>query len=66
MEQYVIMTRLFNNFYTAFTFYLLAMPSLAAAGRPRLSETQPKLFVFETSYYAFCGGYCFEYVASQK
>ena len=41
------------------------MHSLATASRPRLSETEPKLFVFEISCYAFCGRYCFEYVALQ-
>ena len=39
------------------------MPPLAAASRSRLLETEPKLFAFETSYYAFCGRYCFESVA---
>ena len=39
------------------------MHPLAAASRSRLLETEPKLFVFETSYYAFCGQYCFESVA---
>ena len=38
----------------------------AAASRPRLSETVPKLFGFETSCYAFCGRYCIESVASQN
>ena len=33
----------------------LAMHSLTAASRPRLSETEPKWFVFETSCYAFGG-----------
>ena len=33
----------------------LAMHSLAAASRPRLSETVPKWFMFENSYYAFAG-----------
>ena len=36
-----------------------------AASRSILLETEPKLFVFETSYYAFCGRYCFESVASK-
>ena len=40
------------------------MHPLAAASRSRLLETEPKLFLFETSYYAFCGRYCFESVAS--
>ena len=40
------------------------MHPLAAASRSRLLATEPKLFVFETSYYAFCGRYCFESVAS--
>ena len=31
------------------------MHSLASASRPRLSETEPKLFVFETSCYALGG-----------
>ena len=44
----------------------LAMHSFAAASRPRLSETEPKLVVFETSCYAFCGRHCIEFVASQK
>ena len=45
--------------------YILDMHPLAAASRSRLLETEPKLFVFETSYYALiCGRYCFEYVAS--
>ena len=35
------------------------------ASRSRLLETEPKLFVFETLYYAFCGRYCFESVASK-
>ena len=43
----------------------LDMHPLAAASRSRLLETEPKLFVFETSYYAFCGRYCFESVASK-
>ena len=30
-----------------------------AASRSRLLEREPKLFVFETLYYAFCGQYCF-------
>ena len=34
---------------------LLAMHSLADVSRPRLSETEPKWFVFETSCYAFGG-----------
>ena len=42
------------------------MHLLAAACRSRLLKTEPKLFVFETSYYAFCGRYCFESVALQK
>ena len=47
------------------------MHPLAAASRSRLLETEPKLFVFETSYYAFCGRYynkynIYKYVASQK
>ena len=29
------------------------MHSLAAAGRPRMTETEPKRFMFETSSYAF-------------
>ena len=35
--------------------YKLDMYSLAAGSRSRLLETEPKLFVFETSYYAFGG-----------
>ena len=35
--------------------YILAMHSLAASSRPRLSETAPKWFMFETSCYAFGG-----------
>ena len=31
--------------------------TITAASRSRLLETGPKLFVFETSYYAFCGQY---------
>ena len=46
-------------------FTKLDMHLLAAASRSRLLETEPKLFVFETLYYAFCGRYCFEYVASK-
>ena len=38
---------------------ILDMDLLAVASRSRLLETEPKLFVFETSYYAFCGRYCF-------
>ena len=44
------------------SFTLLAMHSLAAASRPRLSETEPIWVVFETSCCAFGG----ESVASQK
>ena len=44
-------------------FDVLAMHPLAAGSRSRLLETEPKLFVFETSYYAFRGRYCFESVA---
>ena len=33
----------------------LATHSLAAASRPRLSETEPKWFMFETSCYAYGG-----------
>ena len=44
----------------------LAMHSPAAASRPRLSETDPKLFVFETSCYAFSVRYCIESVALQN
>ena len=44
----------------------LAMHSLAAVGRPRLSETEFKWFVFETSCYAFCGRYCIESVGLRK
>ena len=44
---------------------VIDMHPLAAASRSRLLETEPKLFVFATSYYAFCGRYCFEYVASK-
>ena len=43
----------------------LDMLPLVAASRSRLLETEPKLCVFETSYYAFCGRYCFESVASK-
>ena len=43
----------------------LDMHPLEAASRSRLLETEPKLFVFETSHYAFCGRYCFESVASK-
>ena len=35
--------------------YVLAMHSLAAASRPRLSETEPNWFMFKTSSYAFGG-----------
>ena len=35
------------------------MHPLASTSRSRLLERDPKLFVFETSYYAFCGRYCF-------
>ena len=42
------------------------MHSLVAASRPRLSETEPKLFVFETSCNAFCVRYCIESVVSQN
>ena len=42
------------------------MHPLAATSHARLLQTRPKLFVFETSYYAFCGRYCFESVASEK
>ena len=42
------------------------MHTLAVASRSRLFETEPKLFVFETSYYAFCGRYCFECVVFAK
>ena len=38
-----------NTPYSVFCFIILAMHSLPAAGRPRLSETEPKWFVFETS-----------------
>ena len=38
---------------------VLDMHPLAVASRSRLLEREPKLFVFETSYYAFCGRYCF-------
>ena len=41
------------------TLQLLDMHPLAATSHSRLLETDPKLFVFETSYYAFCGQYCF-------
>ena len=41
----------------------LAMDLVAAA---RLSETEPTLFVLETSRYAFGGRYCIESVTSQK
>ena len=37
----------------ATSLYWLDMHPLAAASRSRLLETEPKLFVFETSYYAF-------------
>ena len=37
--------------------FLLDMHPLAAASRSRLLETEPKLFVLETSHYAFCGRY---------
>ena len=47
------------------TFIALDMHPLAAASCSRLLETETKLFVFETSYYAFCGRYCFESVASK-
>ena len=36
-----------------YVFNQLAMHSLAAASRPRMSETEPKWFMFETSSYAF-------------
>ena len=42
-----------------YSFVPLDMHPLAAASRSRLLETAPKLYVFETSYYAFCGRYCF-------
>ena len=35
--------------------HTLAMHSLAAASRPRLSEMEPKWFVFETYCFAFGG-----------
>ena len=41
------------------------MHPLTAASRSRLLETEPKLFVLKTLYYAFCGRYCFESVASK-
>ena len=41
--------------------FILAMHSLTGASRPRLSETEPTWFVFETACYAFGG----ESVASQ-
>ena len=34
--------------------YILDMHSLAAASCSILLDTKPTLFVFETSYYAFC------------
>ena len=39
----------------SFNSNLLAMHSLAAASWPRISETEPKWFLFETSCYAFGG-----------
>ena len=52
--------------YQFVTFQTLDVHPLAVASHFRLLETAPTLFVFETSYYAFCGRYCFEYyVASQ-
>ena len=54
-----------NLYSYRFVFVLLDMHPLAAVSRSRLLETEPKLFVFETSYYAFCGRYCFESVASK-
>ena len=47
-------------------FAKLDIQSLAAASHPRLSETVPKLILFETSCYAFCERYCFECVVSQR
>ena len=47
-------------------YIILDMHPLAAASRSRLLETEPQLFVFETSYYAFCGRYCCESFAPQK
>ena len=52
--------------YAETQFLTLAKYSLAAASRPRLSETEPKLFVFETSSCAFCVRHCIESVASQS
>ena len=40
---------------TRFSFITPAMRSLAVASRPKLSETEPKLVVFETYCYAFGG-----------
>ena len=37
-----------------------------AANWPRLSETETKWFVFETSLFEFGGRYCIESIASQK
>ena len=45
--------------YLPSNFTKLDMHPLAAASRSRLLEREPKLFVFEPSYYAFCGRYCF-------
>ena len=42
------------------------MHPLVAASRSIVLETVPKLFEFETSYYAFCGRYCFDAVVSLK
>ena len=54
-----------NKIFHRFVIFILDMHPLAAASRSRLLETEPKLFVFETLYYAFCGRYCFESVASK-
>ena len=61
----MIMSKMHSRTSAYIIYYILDMHPLAAASRSRLLETEPKLFVFETSYYAFCGGYCFEYVASK-
>ena len=55
-----------NLFETVLAVDLLAMHGLAASSLPRLSETEPKWFVFETSLHALAGRYCIESVAAQK
>ncbi len=50
-----------QNSYVLYEFCVYHYYPLAAASRFRLLETEPKLFVFETSYHAFCGRYCFQF-----